>query len=247
VEESGKFNQIMDKIIIPSEATKYILFQRTQYLRFANRRLLNTLQRLLPFSIYNIAVLFESKISKRRVAKRYQEDMEKEFEMIKKFLPKECSALLDIGCGVAGIDVLLGKHYEKNDIKIFLLDKTKIEKKVWYGFRQSGAFYNSLPIAKKVLLGNGINDKNVVLLETNDRNEIHIDGKVDLVLSLISWGFHYPVETYLDRVYDMLSEGGSLIIDIRKSSDGVDKVSEKFSTVSIIREITKYDRVLAIK
>lgn len=55
---------------------------------------------------------------------------------------------------------------------------------------------------------------------------------LDLVISLVSWGFHFPVSTYLDQVHDLLREGGRLILDLRKRKD---------------QDTWKYNRVVAIK
>jgi len=87
----------------------------------------------------------------------------------------------------------------------------------------------------------------VHLIEATEENDIEIETRVDLVLSLISWGFHYPVGVYLERVYDLLDEGGVLILDIRRDTDGVDVLVKKFDDYRTVLETRKFIRICAIK
>ena len=74
----------------------------------------------------------------------YLSDMETEYSSIQNFSPKECSSILDIGCGVAGIDIFLNQHYLHQKVDFFLLDKTQIYRNVYCMFEENGVFYNSL-------------------------------------------------------------------------------------------------------
>ena len=132
-------------IKIPNNSKKYILFQRTGYLHLANSRnlLAKILYRILRMFIsYNSYVKLESFFLKKRIEKIYEKDMFQEYLTIKNFLPVKAKNILDIGCGVAGIDVFISKHYE-NDLDIYLLDKTEINKEVYYNYKKTGSFYNS--------------------------------------------------------------------------------------------------------
>ena len=236
----------MLQMIVPDEAVKYILFQRGHCLRFPGTFSYRVLDRILPFSIYNLVVGIEGKIFGPSIKSGYKDKMSREYLSIRDSLPKTCSSILDIGCGVAGIDVLLNKHYEGKPV-FCLLDKTKIERSVFYDFKSRGAFYNSLDTAKEMLIQNGISEGSVHCLEATDANEIDIHRKVDLVISLISWGFHYPIETYLDIVYDKLTEGGSLILDVRKGTNGIEVLNNKFGRVDVVYDGLAGQRVLVSK
>jgi SAM-dependent methyltransferase len=236
----------MLQMIVPDEAVKYILFQRGLCLRFPHTFAYRVLNRILPFSIYNLAVEIEARIYHSSIKTGYKDKMRSEYLSIRDSLPKKCSSILDIGCGVAGIDVLISKHY-KGKPTFYLLDKTKIEKSVFYDFKPRGAFYNSLDIAKKMLIQNGISERCVHCIEATDSNQIDTHCKVDLVISLISWGFHYPIETYLDIVYDKLTEGGSLILDVRKGTNGIELLNNKFGRVDVIYDGVTGQRVLVLK
>ena len=232
---------------ISNEAVMYIMFQRTSYSRLTNSSIYRVFNKIVPFSFYNQLVKYEAKTNSSRIKALYKNDMRLEYLSIVKFLPKSCSTILDIGCGLAGIDIFLHRHYQDNSPVFYLLDKTYTEKNVYYGFKSKGAFYNSLKIAQKMLINNGLSLQNIQTLEANENNEINIDGKIDLIISLISWGFHYPVSIYLNRVYNILNNGGSIILDMRKGTDGIEILKNKFTKIEIIMEKSSYQRVLVSK
>jgi SAM-dependent methyltransferase len=206
------------------------------------------LSRLIPIQLYNYAVSLEATISKTRVKACYLSDMKEEFGSIKAFLPQKCRSLLDIGCGIGGIDLFLYRHYKYSDpMQVYLLDKTRIEPQVYYLFEPKGAFYNSLEIAKEMLVGNGVDSQHIHLIEANDNNTIDVVQSFELVISLISWGFHYPVSTYLHHVYQALADEGVLILDVRKGTSGEAELRDKFSNIKVAVEREKYKRLVAIK
>jgi SAM-dependent methyltransferase len=236
-------------IKIPDKAVKYILFQRTEYLIYQNNKWLNKIVIRIPFLTYNHMVLFEAWFFKSRIKRLFSEDMECEYESIRKSLPENPASVLDIGCGVAGIDVMLIRHYEKEGKKVnfYLLDKTELNKKVFYGLEKTAAYYNSLDVARDFLIANGASKENIHTQEVAG-NPIFQGKQFDLVISLISWGFHYPVETYLDEVYDLLKPGGKLIIDVRKGSGGEKLIEDKFnSNLIVIKDAKKRQRFLIEK
>lgn len=232
---------------IPKEAVPYILFQRTAYLKFTHTLLYRALRKLSPVSLYKPTVHLESLLRAATVKDMYMNDMVQEYASIKDHLPENCASALDIGCGIAGINIFLNEHYKGRNVKFFLLDKSKVENDVFYLFNNKGAFYNSLELACDVLSANGIARENINLVEANDRNEINVDQKVDLIISLISWGFHYPVSVYLDQAYEKLAPQGRMIIDVRKETDGLDLLRQKFGEVEIIGETQTRHRVVCIK
>lgn len=238
------------QIIIPDSAVKYILMQRTTYQRFVYTKGLYRLSQLLPERYFHrLVVSVEAKARKEIIKNLYNQDMLSEYSSIKHWLPREATAILDIGCGVAGIDVLLNRHFQSQNVPIhfYLLDKTATSELIFYGFQQDGAFYNSLNVARDVLAYNGVDSEKIFLMEATPNYEIDISEPVDLILSLISWGFHYPVTTYLPQAYAVLKPGGRLILDIRKNSREHMLIQKMFSATIIISETAKSFRVVGFK
>ena len=129
--------------------------------------------------------------------------------------------VLDIGCGFALYDNVLLEHYGYPDhTHIYLLDKTTELKKEGFkggGFRPEGiSFYTNLECAKDILVANGANESNIHTMEVSDGvlNQL-TTSSFDLVFSLLSYGHHYPVSTYLNDIKRILKKGGILILDLR--------------------------------
>jgi len=87
----------------------------------------------------------------------------------------------------------------------------------------------------------------VHLIEAMENNDIDINSTVDLIISLISWGFHYPVDTYLEKAYDLLNKDGILILDVRKDTNGLDLLTQRLGAYKVILETAKYSRVSTSK
>jgi SAM-dependent methyltransferase len=169
-----------------------------------------------------------------------------EYALLRPYLPKRCSSVLDIGCGVGAIDILLYRRY-KSKPHLYLLDKTEIHSSLKYGFQQEGEFYNSMTITENLLIQNGVKKEHIHCLEATKDNCINTPGDIDLVVSTLAWGFHFPVDTYLDTVYSKLRNGGRLIIDIRRGTNGQKLLKKKFGNCKRIMFRRKFCRFLVIK
>ncbi len=151
---------------------------------------------------------------------------------------------------MAAIDAFLHRHYAqgrpaRQGPELYLLDKSRVESTVYYMFERRGAFYSSLPVARGLLVENGVPSNRVHLLEATSSNEIAVQTKLDLVVSLISWGFHYPVDIYADRVRELLADDGVVILDVRTGTDGMEALRRRFGRVDIVFEREKWHRVAA--
>ncbi|MDX1951810.1 MAG: hypothetical protein SFY81_06475 [Verrucomicrobiota bacterium] len=224
---------------VPPAATKYVLLQRTQLQKYHFKFL-----KKIGIDYSKWLVDWESRRHHEEISAGFLKSLQEDFNSLKPALPERLDNLLDIGCGIAGIDVLLNDHY-KGQLNINLLDRTSIESRVYYDFHKQGAFYNSLELARETLIVNGVAPERIRLFEANDHNRIPLKEPVDLVLSLISWGFHYPVATYLSEVERILAPEGRLILDIRQGSGGMEDLIRAFARVEVLFQNPKYARVLA--
>jgi hypothetical protein len=181
---------------------------------------------------------------KSNFEKRYFKEINYHWETIKEKC-QSINSVLDIGCGIGGIDYFIAKN--NTNCQINLLDKTKIENEVYYGFKEKGAFYNNLDISEKFLRINGITNNINLYTPESDFSNLK---NVDLIISLISWGFHYPVDSYIDLVSSITRSSSSIIIDVRKShiDDSINKFKEiDFELSEEIFEFEKCKRLLFIK
>ena len=143
---------------------------------------------------------------------------EKDFELCLPFLddtlPKD-SKILDIGCGLGMFDVFLSKKYEKSTV--FLQDKSDtidmINRK-YNGFNQKYYYYN-LELLTEFISSNSIKNYKIV-----DGEELfNVNENFDLIMSLLSCGWHYSLTTYLDYIKNHLTDTGKLIIDVRNDTE----------------------------
>lgn len=228
--------------MVPDAAVLYVLLQRTelQVLAPALRRL--RLPAPLP------VLRAESRLRRRAVKDGFGESIFADLETIRRVLPERCTRILDVGCGVAAIDALLHRHYlaRGDAVQSFLLDRSELPPAIAYGYRDTSSFYNSLEVAVELLVANGMERSHVHLLEPRPE-AIQAIEPVDLTVSLISWGFHYPVDTYLGAVAAATRPGGTVILDVRKGSGGEHEIEGAFGQVEVLMEDEKRWRLAMVK
>ena len=74
------------------------------------------------------------------------------------------------------------------------------------------------------------NLKNYHLVDA-DKEEIKKLKEIDLVISSISWGFHYPVSTYIEEVNSILKPGGLLIFIGFRDEKGLELLHKYFDNI----------------
>jgi len=166
------------------------------------------------------AVLQRSAI--RQLSLAYSQLIDYDLALIRPHLPCEAERILDIGSGLAAIDIRLYQIYP--DAHFYLLDQTDLN--VEFGIETDQVFYNSQAVALKLLRNNDMLLDRVHLLEATPDYEIGI-GNVDLALSLFSWGWHYPLGAYAKAAAGAIVPGGLLVVDVR-NREGEDLLLEAF-------------------
>jgi hypothetical protein len=167
----------------------------------------------------------------------FNESLDDDYKGLKKFLPKECERILDIGAGMAGIDLKLYNHYGKKP-ELHLLDYSTCDSSVYYGYQQEASRYSDLSLAAQFLQLNGVDKKKIGLHDVAKWLKII---NAEIIISLISCGFHYPSKMYLD--YIKTCKKGIVILDIRKGTNQMNYLVSKFESIQIINEYEKYFRV----
>ena len=170
------------------------------------------------------------------IARSYYKDILKDYESIKSVLPDECSRCLDIGCGIGGIDISLYNHYNGN-IKLDLIDYTGIDEDLHYGFRDKASIYNNLDLTAQFLGDNGVHNYSIY-----DATNWRFDKQYEIIISLLSCGFHYPIETYLNQIKK--HKAGVVILDIRKGTKQKETLKDNFNKVEVLMEWSKGERLL---
>lgn len=230
---------------IPKQSVKYISLQRTGYLEDnLVYKFLTKIENKRPFYLL-ISTKLKEVFFFERIKDQFTNDIESEFKTLIPFLPNKASNILDIGSGIGLINIHLYEYFGR-DTNIHLLDKTEVEDKLYYGFNHERTpFYNSLNLAKSILMKNNVAEENIFIHEVGDHNSCFQANKFDLVTSYISLGFHYPISTYIDEILLSIKADGILILDIRKNTTQLDEIKKKFNTVTVISEKSKHMRIAA--
>ena len=127
----------------------------------------------------------------------------------------------DIGCGYAFFDYFLWREF---GCDLTLIDLEQSEER-HFGYKERGAAYSNLMTARRFLISNGV-DEHAIHLRNPSTDNLFSDSPVDLAVSFISCGFHYPVDTYLDYFRRQVSPTGGVIVDFRarKAREGAEKL-----------------------
>ena len=249
------------EILVPDQSLKYIVLQRLEAQSIGRNIHYSFLGKILYYFYERIPLLksfygyystvIETKIQKKKIVSRYSEIMNSEFETIRPYITEPTNIVLGIGPGIAGLEICLSNHSRNtlgNTPHLILLDKTGIDP-IYYGYHEKAAAYNSLDISCKALVLNGHPQDKIEPVDASEAQRLLKDykGQIDLVTSLIAWGFHFPLSTYLDLVFELLRPGGKLIVDVRKTTDGRAELHKRFGNVNCIHDDEKFERLMSVK
>jgi len=204
---------------------KLLLLQRNELLSKKQNWLRKRFGRLIFTNI------FVNYFQIQDIEKRTEELFRREIEAIKDYLPKNVENIMDIGCGLGIINIYLNQIYN-NQPNFFLLDKNRIDKEIKYGFSSEYESYNDLNQTKNLLLNNNINSLHTIDVE----KDIKIENKIDLVISLKSMGYHYPIDEYLKLFRTCCDDNTCFIFDVSEGYYNASLLKKYFDVVDIIYE-----------
>ena len=206
---------------------KLLLLQRNELL---TERQKWTRKKFGRFLFTNIFINFNQT---KDIASEAENLFKSEIDTFKEFLPKNVKNIMDIGCGLGIVDILLNKFYN-DEPSFFLLDKNRIDRKITYGFSSNYESYNNLEVTKSILLHNNISENRLFLFDVE--KDIIINQKIDLIISLKSMGYHYPFEIYLNLFKKNCNENTIFILDVSEGYFDESLFKRYFEKISVIYE-----------
>jgi hypothetical protein len=157
-----------------------------------------------------------------RVTEGAQRDAE---ELANRLSGGSSEAIVSIGPGNGIVELYLLRHLKYS--KLLLID---IESTIQHhhGWNSQGAGYANLRTTQLFLELNGI-DKNRLYI-CNPKVEKLPDYRFDSLVSLLSMGFHYPCDEYVNFIFSNATENATVILDKRLGVKdvGYDKLLTKF-------------------
>ncbi len=155
-----------------------------------------------------------------------------EYEELRPILAKAPPrAGTDIGCGYALIDLFLAQDF---DCAMTLIDLEQTNER-HFGFQPTGSAYSDLATAAAFLQSNGIAPSRITTINP-ERDSVADIRDQDLVMSLISCGFHYPWTTYESFFRDAVKPGGRIILDLRRKT--AEKTIAEMSSLGSTEELS---------
>lgn len=157
----------------------------------------------------------------QEIARRRDEIIEGAFlEVYKEYIPlrdalkgRKIGSVCDVGCGQGINDVFLHKEFAP-EFTLVDIEETPDQYHFW---ADSGSGYASLNAARALLVENGVAEDRVQTVNPGKTDWTQTGHGFDLVTSLISCGFHYPVDGYIDLFLDTVASGGAVCLDLRKA------------------------------
>lgn len=122
--------------------------------------------------------------------------------------------VIDIGSGVSVPDLLASKF--NPTAEFYLVDKSEYSR-AYNGiyYQDVHGHYNSWNVVDDCINSSSLDRSKFNFLDPNDS----WPSDVDLILSTFSWCWHYPKETYWNKVMASLKVGGILLVDVLNLAD----------------------------
>lgn len=176
------------------------------------------------------------KLSKQEL----QNEIEAEYQIIFDFVVDNVTlpqnpVIVDIGSGSSVVDMALYKYYDQN-ARIYLLDGSLLKDD--FGghpmlHHQDFKPFNRWDPVADAILTNKFKASDFKVMST--KQEWPADLKADLILSNCSWGLHYPIETYWEKVKSALKPGGYLVIrPLLNINNAVELISTTFGKPKVL-------------
>lgn len=137
--------------------------------------------------------------------------------------------VMDWGCGLGGINAYLHRFYE-GQAHMVLVDGKKLEEdQPPGGYRARTRFSMNVEHASDFLQRHGV-PETALSTWALEAGETSVPKGTDfqLVLSLHSWGYHYPVFPLVQAVAARMAYNGALILDIKDRTDGKEDLRARF-------------------
>lgn len=165
--------------------------------------------------------------------------------MLRNHLPKHAANILNIGGGIGLFEFFLQQHYQGKCAHTLI----ELEQMQQVDHAYAGDHAYDLQQAIKVLATagdifaiNGLSEKTRLVAST--QAQLAGNQRYDMILSIRSLSFLYPLETYLQLILDTLSDEGTLILDVSKYNDDMSLIKQHFSQIKVLNGFSGATRVL---
>ena len=229
----------MNKIYLNRDIARLILLQRIELLGPIQKKVRKLFGR---YFFTNFAAKYFMVPS--LIGKKYLNSMEKEYEILSKYLNFDNKTILSIGSGMCGLELIINQKAQNNFFHI--IEKNYVSEKVTYGWdNNNNEAYNNLSLLNIFLIKNGMKKKTFKVYNF-DLDSLPI-AKFDIIVSLFSLDYHYDFNLYLDYLKKILDEETQIIFDTIRP----DYFENIFKNVKILQDnqntVHKSKRIICSK
>lgn len=162
----------------------------------------------------------------------YRRQSEWEFDAVGPHLPRP-RRVLDLGCGLGRSTVYLNACLRDPDVEYVLADTSaSTDRTPIAGWNPGEDFYNDLEWTEEFVRLNGVGRFRTFDLRRDDWSSL---GKVDLVMSFLAVGFHFPIEGVLDRLLQVATPDSTMVFGVRIGRYGPWSFRDRFHEVRLVR------------
>lgn len=180
------------------------------------------------FSTGEKAQLF-SYLDNNDLLDRYLEETVRQYteevDVLVAALPPACfNRIVSIGPGNGLLELCLFQKTKPRSLLLIDIEETKLHQA---GFAAQGSGYASLAATKAFLTLNGVPEE--VVITCNPKSQAIPSFRFDLLMSILSMGFHYPCDDYLEFILQNQCNGAWVVVDRRNGSvdPGFETLREK--------------------
>jgi len=158
------------------------------------------------------------------------------FKTLKYFRQHNNLTILDIGCGLGLLDVLLAAEFP--NFTFILLDRKDGTRTAKAGFNENPNDFGTrtdVSLSQKWHQQNFPLVKNITYVDTSEINKLGLYN-IDVIMSSTSWCFHYPFEVYSNLITE--HDVKYIIVNLRHDTDAnkftlLNYTSNKYNTYYI--------------
>ena len=136
--------------------------------------------------------------------------------------------VLDLGCGLGRAAAHFSKFIPSPPTRYFMADSTGEQPTC--GWDAKPGFYTDLRLTERYMHECGAHDVTLVDLQTDALDKL---TGIDLIMSFLSVGFHYPLEEYLPRLLRIASPKCVFAFGVRRGRYKAADFQPQFGTVRL--------------
>lgn len=193
-------------------------------------------ERPLRYLMHQQGQFWDLKDKKDEWYRAYANELQKTVMQITRCTPRPPRTVLDIGCGLGVVDMLLMRSYNTQCVLIDGEDGDGVAHK----YDQP---YGSRAVVSEFMADNEIDPSLWQYHNPEQLDEDRAFPVFEAVFSFRSYCFHYAPETYLAFVQKHVAHGSTLILDVRRNDRWRERLNAIWSDNHVLESYEKVDRI----